>query len=351
MKKLCTLLALLLLLGGTSVGEIRFLKGSLGEAMTRAQAEKKPVMIDFITDWCMWCDTLDTYTYSDAAVADYVNGNIVPIKIDAEKGEGIAIAKKYGVRAYPTILLISATGEEIDRVVGYVPPVPFLNTMRDYVNGVNTIASLKISLEKNPGDPALRYAAAKKFASRNEIAAAAEHYQKLIELDPNNTLGHNDEAEYTLAINAMRAEKNPAKVAAFAEKYPNSPLRRNALGTLVNTFSNAGDADGARKYYTLYAAQWPDDAMMMNNYAWTCAGKMINLDQAAEVSEKAVALAKTDNERAMYLDTQATVEFKRGNAQRAIQLEEQALSNLKNATPKERKEYEDTLEKFKAGKK
>jgi hypothetical protein len=51
----------------------------------------------------------------------------------------------------------------------------------------------------------------------------------------------------------------------------------------------------------------------------------------------------------MFLDTQATVEFTRGNVQEAIHLEQEALNLLKDATPRKRKDYEESMAKFKAG--
>jgi thioredoxin-related protein len=348
MKKFWILAAVALLALVQAQAEIKFLRGPLSDALARAQTEKKPVMIDFITDWCRWCDTLDARTYSDAAVAGYINEAVVPIKIDAEKGEGIAIAKKYGVRAFPTILLINADGEEIDRLLGYMPPEPFLNSVRDYVTGVNSLAQVRAAVEKNPGDPAVQYAAAAKYVSRNEPAQALGHFRKLLELDPENTLGHNEDAEYAVAVGSFQADKKGAPLEAFAAKYPASSNARKALGTLVSVSLRGEDGDGAKKYFLQYAARYPDDAIMMNNYAWTCAEKKINLDHAAETARAAVALARTDGERAMYLDTQATVEFGRGNIKEAITLEEHALGMLKHAPAKERKEYEETLAKFKA---
>lgn len=348
MNKLWAIATMVVLAAGHTPAEIKFLRGPLNEAITRARTEQKPVMIDFITDWCRWCDTLDARTYSDATVADYINSAVVPIKIDAEKGEGIAIAKKYGVRAYPTILLINANGEEIDRLLGYIPPEPFLKSVKDYVIGVNSVAQVRAAVEKNPDDPVVQFAAATKYVSRNEPALAVGHYRKLLELDPENKLGHNEEAEFAVAVDVLQSEKNGAQLEAFAAKYPESANARRALGTLVTVSLRGGDAEGARKYFLRYTAKFPDDAGMMNSYAWTCAEKKINLDHAAETARAAVALARTDNERAMYLDTQATVEFGRGNVTEAITLEEKALGLVKDAPPKERKEYEETLAKFKA---
>lgn len=39
-------------------------------------------------------------------VGDIFNGMCVNVKIDMEKGEGPEIAVKYGIRAYPTLLVL-----------------------------------------------------------------------------------------------------------------------------------------------------------------------------------------------------------------------------------------------------
>ena len=43
-------------------------------------------------------------------------------KIDVEKGEGVELAREYGVRGYPTFLMISPEGGTIDRWLGYDDP-------------------------------------------------------------------------------------------------------------------------------------------------------------------------------------------------------------------------------------
>jgi thioredoxin-related protein len=349
MKHLAFAAATIFLLVHLSPAEIKFLHGSLNEALTRAQAEKKPVMIDFMTDWCRWCDTLDLRTYTDASVEEFINARVIPIKIDAEKGEGIALDKKYAIQAYPTILLINADGDEIDRIVGYYPAKEFLKSMRDFVDGVNTLGQLKADIAKNPNDPSTQYAMASKYVARNDIEPAVEHFGKLLKLDPGNKLGHNEEAEFVIASHAASTGEGTSKLDTFVTHHPSSPMLRVALARAIDASLKAGDADGAKRHFLAYMEKWPKDASIMNNYAWDCAGKKLNLEQAAEVSKNAVELARSDDERAMYLDTEATVEYTRGDVNRAISLEEEALGLLKSATPKERKTYEDTLAKFKAG--
>lgn len=96
------------------------------EAMDEARDRDRPVMIDFYTDWCSWCKTLDTSTYIDAAVTKRAEG-FISLKIDADGQR--PLAARYKVGAFPTILFINTEGIEIHRVVGFRPAVDFLKEM------------------------------------------------------------------------------------------------------------------------------------------------------------------------------------------------------------------------------
>ena len=52
------------------------------------KSNPKKIMIDLYTDWCGWCKVMDRTTFSDKNVAEKINSNFYPIKINAEyKGE------------------------------------------------------------------------------------------------------------------------------------------------------------------------------------------------------------------------------------------------------------------------
>ena len=60
---------------------------------------QKPFIIDIYTDWCGWCKHMMKTTYSNAALANYINANFYPVKFDAETKDTIEYqGKKY----YPT---------------------------------------------------------------------------------------------------------------------------------------------------------------------------------------------------------------------------------------------------------
>ncbi|MCA5006234.1 thioredoxin family protein [Sphingobacterium bovistauri] len=88
------------------------------QALALAKKEKKKVFIDFYTTWCVPCKTMDKEVFTDAAVAKYMNATFVNLKVDAEKGDGIALARKFKVSAYPTFVVSNDKDEEVIKFAG-----------------------------------------------------------------------------------------------------------------------------------------------------------------------------------------------------------------------------------------
>ncbi len=120
--------ALLIVSGGCGRGpsapaasestKVEFASLDFSSALDRAKKENRLVMVDFYTDWCGWCKKLDTETYGDVRVAEALRG-VISIKVNAEK-EGEAVAEQYRVRGFPTVIFVSASGEVVRKVEGYV---------------------------------------------------------------------------------------------------------------------------------------------------------------------------------------------------------------------------------------
>jgi len=98
--------------------KIEFRDLSFKEGLEAAAEEGKPVFIDCFTTWCGPCKWMSANIFTDSKVAQYYNENYICLKIDMEKGEGVDIAKKYGIRAYPTLLYLDAKGERLLVSVG-----------------------------------------------------------------------------------------------------------------------------------------------------------------------------------------------------------------------------------------
>lgn len=106
---------------------------SFEEAIQKAKKEDKLIFLDAYAVWCGPCKMMDRTTFKSEKVGEVFNKNFINIKIDMEKGEGPSLARKYQVRAYPTMMLINAEGKVKKRVLGAVKDDRLLNEVEDFV--------------------------------------------------------------------------------------------------------------------------------------------------------------------------------------------------------------------------
>lgn len=109
MKKLNSILFfifMILLPASAQESGILFFQGSWQEAINKAKQENKKIFIDFFTDWCGPCLNMSLKIFPLPEVGSVYNKNFICIKMNAEKGEGATLAKKYNVNSYPTYLFI-----------------------------------------------------------------------------------------------------------------------------------------------------------------------------------------------------------------------------------------------------
>ena len=85
---------------------INFSHQSWSEVVAKAKAENKLIFIDFYTQWCGPCLNMAQNVFTLPAIGAYYNSHFVCAKIDAENGEGVTLAKKYGIYSYPTYIFV-----------------------------------------------------------------------------------------------------------------------------------------------------------------------------------------------------------------------------------------------------
>lgn len=229
----------------SSAEDVSFSKGSYQEIIDMAKQQNKVIMIDFVTDWCKWCIETDRKVYTDPEVAGFANTNQINWKLDAEKGEGPDLAKKYGVKGFPTIIFTDAEGIEIDRIYGYVPAEMFLKKMKDYNTGTNTFGSITKMLEANPDDAIANYMMADKISSNGLEGDVKVYLNKTITLDPTNSMGYTDDAKFMLAY----INEDPVALKAAIEEYPTSDKVKDGLLNLASYYADKEDHKMAEQYY------------------------------------------------------------------------------------------------------
>ena len=99
------------------------------ESLKKAAAENRMVLLEFTgSDWCPPCKKLAEDVFAQPPFAEFASANLVPVKLDfprrAEQSEeqraaNQALAKKYQVEGFPTVILLDSKGAELAREVGY----------------------------------------------------------------------------------------------------------------------------------------------------------------------------------------------------------------------------------------
>lgn len=166
----------LLILATTAVpADDLFVDVTFEAGLARAAEAKKVVFVDFFTTWCAPCKKLDAVTWADADVRAWLSEATVPLKIDAEKER--ALAERYGVSAFPTLLFLKPDGTELDRLVGFRNPEAFLDQGRRILHGETVLDGLRKQLaEGGATDVELRLDLGRELARRGRSAEALAHF-------------------------------------------------------------------------------------------------------------------------------------------------------------------------------
>src|SRR5260370_1124472 len=59
-------------------------QGWTDDPFTRAEKEKKLVVLDLEAVWCHWCHVMDEKTYGDARVIQLMNEKVIAVKVDQD---------------------------------------------------------------------------------------------------------------------------------------------------------------------------------------------------------------------------------------------------------------------------
>lgn len=97
---------------------IAFRDLTFDDALKVAKEEGKPIFMDCYAVWCGPCKWMSANIFTKNDIADYFNENFVCLKVDMEKGEGIELAKEFGIRAYPTLIFVNAERQLIMKSIG-----------------------------------------------------------------------------------------------------------------------------------------------------------------------------------------------------------------------------------------
>lgn len=212
---------------------------SLDNALARAKESNQHVLVEFYTQTCKWCHALAETTFADSGVVAF-SREFIWAKVDARADT--QAARDFSILAYPTVLLLEPSGQEVDRIVGYLRPEPFVTQVKDYLVGKGTFARLREQVQEDSTDAELLYQLGEKYHQRGFWDQSLSLFKKVIRLDPENEGGLSDDALYYQGEALQRLERTDEAVARFQQlmdRYPESELVEDAQLEIGYTYQKA----------------------------------------------------------------------------------------------------------------
>ncbi len=263
------------------IGALAFAQGitfedtNFSAILAKAKKENKLVFIDAYASWCGPCKLMVKNVFPQKAVGDYYNSHFVNAKIDMEKGEGIELAKKYNVKAFPTYLFVDGNGEVVHRTLGYVEENDFIQFAKDAGDPNKRLGALKQKFENGEKDPEfLKNLAGLTMYNDAEFAARVmdRYFSGKTELDRD---------DIQMMLSATQSTDSPlyktfvAKKAEITKILPAERYDSFDKNIKVNT--------AIRKAYNADTKKWND------SYFMTEAQKFLTKEEAEKILKRAKA--------------------------------------------------------------
>lgn len=358
-------------------------------ALAKAKAENKLVFIDAYAEWCGPCKVMARDIFPQKEVGDFFNTRFINLKLDMEKGDNVALAKKYEVRAYPTYLFLDSDGKLVHKGLGSMPAAKFVEVAKVAADTENNYAALSKKIKS--GDRS--YATIKKFLDQNPYdtgngALVDSYFQTLSE---NQIYTQENWDMFNNYVNDISSEsfrffiENREKIAGFIGKDKTDQKITNALSAAYNQYPAKEDelkkidsqlfaaakskVDFAKAYRKYNQAK--DDKAVWDNL-WKVATPYLNLStNPAELNNMAWMIYEnykkfkdtkmlktalswaekahlTAPDKDFIADTYAHLLYENGKKKEAVKIETKALEMAAKAGNTEAAEnYKKTIEKFK----
>src|SRR5471032_335432 len=98
-------------------------------AVAQAKKEHKMVLLDFTgSDWCIWCQRTDKEVFETQKFKDFADKNLILLRVDIPrdkpqsdtlKEQNAKLVEKYGVEAFPTLVVLGPDQKVVYSQLGY----------------------------------------------------------------------------------------------------------------------------------------------------------------------------------------------------------------------------------------
>lgn len=98
----------------------------INKAMDEARRSGKLLLFFFHSKMCSGCQAMINKTLPERSVDSYISDRFVPLAYEISEPGSQDLVKRYNVEWTPTFILADDKGNEVYRMVGYLPPNDYL---------------------------------------------------------------------------------------------------------------------------------------------------------------------------------------------------------------------------------
>ncbi len=186
---------------------------SLSEAMKQGSARNTLILVDLVADWCGWCRLMEKETWSQPSVAE-LSGKYVFLRLNVETDpDGSALSKRFKIADLPTVLLLTAQGDEFARLREYLPAQEFLDKLKAALADPDSPGNMRAAYVKDRQNVELHFRLAYELFDRGDYQESEGHFSRIVEQDPQNKSGRTDAAMFYLAVCMASRSENESCLA------------------------------------------------------------------------------------------------------------------------------------------
>ncbi len=141
------------------------------QAFDEAQKENKPIFMIITAVWCHWCHVYEEKTLETKEVADYINGNYMPIFVDYDRRKDIA--SKYPAGGLPTTVILMPDGEKLVSVPGYIEKERLLVRLE------KTLAFIQKEYKPKAAEKAEDIYRTRRNLTKEDLRKYVEHFERV----------------------------------------------------------------------------------------------------------------------------------------------------------------------------
>ena len=294
----------------------------------------KPLVVEISATWCEPCRAFERSTLPDPRVKKALDA-VFYARYDADETNGSAVVDRYGVRAYPTFLVIDRAGVERARFTGSMDAQRFVAKLEQTAPLVRDESTVRAHVRAKPADPIVLREAARWYAAHDRREEAIKQLAAVLALataTPEQRAEAQREHDRLSRLLAWRSQLVTEKVALIRRAPASATTDDIAIAVLGGTLP---DADRRALLGVLAASQTEPMALSAIVLVALAAG---DLDEALGPAMKAVAMSRDFRT----LRELAEVRHAAGQKTEALLLVDEALALAKGT------EYESQLAANKA---